>query len=258
MEREIQNIEAYLAGTMQESEKQAFEQKIAADKELAEAVQDEKNSLRAIELYGRLQTREKVRNIYKNLSINEQGSKIIPFFQRTTFLAAAAVVLVLIISALVLSNTAQRYGNDVLSQEFAALTPIPDRLTLMGHDTVESLKAGMRAFNQENWQEAEQYFENLSDTSTYYPDAQLYLGLSLFQQNKWQETISVFENLQMKEPTYQEIINWYLAVSYLSLDQEQESRDYLNRITRSNEPVFMKESAQTLLEKLDHSLRSLL
>lgn len=235
----FEQIAAYLADELDQETRQAFEQQMQADATLAEAVNRQRTTHQAVDLYAQLQTKAQVEALHQQLK-NRQASP------NRSWLAIAATVALLIVAGLTYWNNSNQYSTETLVA--GQLTAYPDRITTMSGTTDEQVAAAMAAYNAGDFAEAADLFAALPPEASPQDLVQLYHGVSLLHTDRPQEALERLQQLGPDSP-YQEAARWYLALSLLALDREMEARTSLQEIV--DEGAYPNVQAEELLKDLD-------
>ena len=233
-------IERYLEGTLSPEELKAFQEELHVDEALAEAVEKQRLTHKATDLYAQLVTKEKVKGIHNKVKRRTAGKRIRVF-------SLAASVAILLVAGLGYQFTKTRYANENLVQ--MTFHPYPDRITTMGVGTEEILGQGMEAYKQGQWAEARALLATVPDSSNNFDAAQLYLGISAMQIREYDQAIPPLSRLVEKENAFSEAAQWYLALAYLGAGNEDLARAQLQAILKAQR--YQHEEARKLLHDLD-------
>ncbi len=173
------------------------------------------------------------------------------------WVGAAAAALILVFSYWIwFSKGQQMYCNVqdlicILEQE----TPYQGRIFLMGDSSRnQSLEAAMTAYNAGSYQVAIPIFESLLATQDINPAIRQELTLSLavaylFEEQSAQALPLLGEVADYEETRFQAEAEWYSALAYIQLGQQEEAKTLLEALAAYQNPH--SESARVYLDQLD-------
>ncbi len=256
IEERFDKIEAYVLGTLNEVEKENFEQEISADKELATEVQLHKMEHEAMRILDRDHLKAQFSNWATEKQQQEQSSaKIVKMSSSrrliTRRLSIAASFLVLLIAGFGLIQN--NYSNNALANELMPPTNWTDRGSMDGNP----IEIAFEAMENKNYEEAIQIFDDLKNTQ-YAETALLYKA----------EAYYLSENYQLAESNYQTIVNENkstanihkaergLVATFLKQNKTEAAITLLTSIAQNETHTYQKE-AQIILEKQESWLRKL-
>ena len=220
-------IETYLLGLMPSSEKNAFEEEMAKNESLAQAVAFQKLEHRTIELIVK-------QDLAKNLDEwkKEKQSKVItpaPSIVKMKssrrkriyqLMAAASVALLTGLFAL-FNWVENNYSHDVLATNSFTQTSILDR----GGDNLslpEILRPALGNMIAGDYQSAINQLETIEDP-VYQETTKILLAESYFKIDDFSQTIQISKDIIQKgqDDTNIEKAEWYLYLSYLAANQNE-------------------------------------
>ena len=258
MDQDLQNIEIilrFLNDEMDKAESQAFKARLESEPELkaeveyyrkakqgfdtlkAEAFQE---NLEAWESEIEEETEAKSDNVRDiNPAKGRSGRGIFPLLAM-----AASIVATILIFWFVIQSSSGLTTDDIL----ASYTPEHEMPLVRNTDGSEHrLKEGIIAYTEERFGDAAQYFESIPATDPQYTDAQMYLGYAMFEDGRYRQAISAFEIVeQANSPRFSDKADWFIALSYLALDKNEEWRSNLNRIAGDDSHQYNKEAFEII------------
>ena len=240
-------IEDYLDGRLSAEARAELEARLAADEELARALdlrQDMDRRLRKQEKRAELKaTLTELGNEFfqsETTAAKPAEAKRIPL-RRRWYAYAAAILLLATASVVLYLNL--RPG---LYEQYAQHAPLS--LTVMSADADALGAQAEQTFNAgdyENAYAALQGYVNANPTNNL---ARLYLGISALETDRPQEAQSIFSRLKTEAGgQWADYGEWYLALSYLNQGDKEACRMELEEITEDSE---WYEEARALLKKL--------
>lgn len=243
---QIERIIRYLDNQMSDKEQEAFEQERQQNPQLEEAVQTEIKQRVAIRITGSQDLRAKLSQ--RNQDWTEKDVPYIRplFYQDRRYLAAAAVVLLLVLS-LFIWRQLRPVSLSQKGQEFLAQAEVQLFQTNMGSDR-DSIDQVLKQLYQT------QQFETLDSMLATFQESNLegdyYLflqGTVWIKQGRYLDAAHRFEELP-RSSAYYERARWYRVICFLLLEDRAKSVEALQDISQSDH--FQQAKAQQLLESL--------
>lgn len=250
-------IERYLDNELSASEREKFEEEVSSNKTLGDALKKQV-------LVRQLAWKE-AKNDYKKTfdSWHDEGEQIQSrkiIRMRRNVLAAAAVIIVLVISALALRTlfVPQVFTPQELYAANTSLLPAPSNFR--GNDSNMVISAEMHSY----WERGVNYYEDSSfeqanreietflslipsdvEASQYH----LYLGISYLFSDEYEEALTHFEQINLLG-IHRNDAQWYLALTYLKMNEIQALKQALNTIISTPGQIYGKK-AEELLEQVE-------
>ncbi|MCG8330462.1 MAG: hypothetical protein MI974_22375 [Chitinophagales bacterium] len=210
---QLTQINHYLSGRMEEKERSAFEERLSSDKDLKEELDFSAQLVQSERGKELLEVKSWI-NQGIDQSINgESGFKYTSF---SRWSLGVALVGVLALSGWLFYQQKQQTALDQL----IAPELLPLELVLYADDTNdENLQLGFADYNNEDYTSAinnlETYWSKSKDTNV-----ALYIGISSLLADEPDQAIKWLKVAQGKvEPPMDEIVRWYLTLTYLKLYQ---------------------------------------
>ncbi len=257
MEEDNPLLIAYLDGTLEEEDRIAFEAEVEKKPELKAALELERDVRKAIQLDYKIETLNKVKDIYHAVIQEETSERKPNNIWNFYTISLAAVLLLLILFSWIFIDVAPTYTNEGLLESYAAVTVIPDSHNLMGQTQRDIFQEGLEAVNRDNWELAREQFLQIADSSKLYDQAQFYIGLSYFEEDEYQKALAYFSTNESISHEVLEQNRWFSALSHLGANEIEEVKLILKQIVDDDQQYFMKESAAKLLNELNHPVRKL-
>ncbi|MEM1327937.1 MAG: hypothetical protein AAGI23_18405 [Bacteroidota bacterium] len=266
----INEIEAYLNKEMSEAERIAFEQRLEVDGELAKEVEFHRAVVGGIDKAGVLDFRVMVGEVHQELKgeqffeaktvAQKPETKVRTMrFGRRRILSIAASFAVLLVAAWWLFlrpiSPEQLYANNFELPDNQLTTQIEDRLAATGFGTNKSalrtLEEAMTEFETGNYVKAIsgfRAFKTAAPQDGLVAQASLYEAVALLELNEVTEAQNLLLDLvQNDASTLQEDAQWYLALSYLKIENTATALEWLNQL---NDSAEYGTEAQRLIQKL--------
>ncbi|WP_299768113.1 hypothetical protein [uncultured Dokdonia sp.] len=230
-------IQKYLQGTLNEAEEQLFQEYIQNDPSFADDIPFYDDLKYAFAKADYDQTKAQLHSFYKE----EKRSSWRKW-------SVAATLLILIgLSSVWYFNTIDS-TESLYAQYFEPYKNVVQ--PIVRGEVSEDIKVlAFRAYDEQNYKEAIVYIETLLENKEegilvlYKANAQLQLG-------ETKEAIVTLESRIKKTDTIYAEAQWYLALSYLKLDNIEKTKSHLNTLLTTNSNFKHKE-AQELLKSLE-------
>ncbi|HMQ46325.1 MAG TPA: tetratricopeptide repeat protein [Saprospiraceae bacterium] len=249
MEELYDTIENYLQNRLSESEKTAFEQRIKSEPDLATEVEAHRTAQEAIEF----QIAEQMRADFKawgasaTKSASATKGRIVAI--RRVWAVAASVLL--LIAAVGYWQIQQRFSSDALANAFYDQTELSET---RGLDTPKNtLSEAVEAIRNQQYEQAIQQLNTISDTSSYAADAQYLMAVAHFEAGHPEQGTSILQQLQNNsDQLLSEKADWLLLLTYLKNGQKTtpEFNNLLEKISQDSNHAFYPK-AKALKQKLD-------
>ncbi len=230
-------IEQYLRGELDEAGVQALQSRMQSDEAFAEEVRFQQEIQSFV---GHREKRQALQEQLMQLKKKEQSeAKVIPLRRKIFYVAGAAAAIALVIYlALPLLMPGSLYDqfND---HQPLALQQRGDHTTLVNQAT--------EAFNSGDYPLA---YAKLTDLLKANPEdsrTQLALGITALETDQLDEAKTIFETLSNGETGVKNNATWYLALTYVKLNDHARARETLQRIP---EGTFWADKAAALLKAL--------
>lgn len=242
-EKDYNLIEDFLTGELDAEAIKAFRERLSNDPQFKEVYEVRKSM--DIFLKGKKgkealkQQLSALNKKHADEGTTLKKSRTIPLSRRAWLMTAAAVALLIIIVGIIKLLPPQS-----LYEQYADIPEM--RLTQMGAGS--TLDQAETAFNKENYSEAYEFLKLHLEESPENVHAQYYLGLAAIESGQFSEAIEVFSNLDEGTSSYQSLAKWWLAMTYLKMEDHEKCINVLSQIPESSE--YYKDS-QALIQQLD-------
>lgn len=235
-----ERIESYLDGSLEETDKQEFETLIASTPELEEEIAFRQKTRRAIEALKFKQEFQKIRDSATATEedqekVEEKEKVIRPFWSR--YAVAASVTLLLMAGFLyksdVFTPSSQRAFNKYYQDESYARGGCPQELSVF------------KQYADGHYQEALDQVKTLPTDSIFC--ITYFKGLCYLAQDQSSTAIPLFS--EAIESTNGEVRNkakWYLALSYLEVNDKEKAEKLLRAIANESENPYSDPASQII------------
>lgn len=255
---DLELIEKYYKGRLAGSELDEFIRREKSDKSFAEKVKSYTEIMSGIDYYGEQQEfadtikgwENEIKEISKKKSISgsvdpplKSDGKVIPINRSNMYwLGAAAASVLIVIAFLTFRNEEpEQLASAYIEENFTTLP------TTMGNGT-NNLTAGIGAYNEKEYLEAEQLFRSLSDNEDLAAESSKYLGITYLRTGQYDKAIEQFNKLTEHENLYANPGKFYLAIALMKRSDEGdevEAKKLLQEVVAKELPGY-KEAADWL------------
>jgi tetratricopeptide (TPR) repeat protein len=241
-EEDIDLIEAYLKGTLDEQALAAFQKRRQEDADFDREVIDYSQIISGIRISQERDFMSKLRHWEGEIE-NRQEAKVISL--RTMFSIAASVVLVSLVGVY-LFRSGQSDHEQLFQEYFQPYeNVISERTGKNDHQ-----QRGMELYDQRKYDDA---IAELKVAAIEDPDNSLlkcYLGIAYLAEDHAQEAKAIFGSMVPGDQSLtKEVAEWYLAMAYLKLDDEPSLKKTLEDILHQKDHLY-REQAKELLKSI--------
>ena len=246
-----EDLDRYLLGEMDESEKRAFDDKLTTDTALADAVVLHQDTIAGIRLDSSLTLKKHLQEVEASLA-GEASSPATEKKKSTqrplvTWLALAASLLsVMLLGYLFLPGTSPEDMYAAYYEPYPNLINPAQRSAEIREETV--LEQAMRAYDSQQYMQALALFEQGDAVSN--PGYTFYYGVSYLGGNQPERAIPLLERVaDQPDSLFYHPAKWYLALAHLKTKNTTAALPYLKQLSAA-EGDYVRE-AQELLEELE-------
>lgn len=241
-EKDIDLIESYLRGTLDEQALAAFQKRRQDDSEFDREVIDYSQIINQIRTTREKDFMNKLKRWDGEIE-NRQEVKVIAL--RRIFLVAASVLLLALAGVYVFRNN--QHDHEQLFQEY--FQPYENVITERSGKN-DSQQKGMELYDQKKYDEAIVQLKLAVTEDSDNPSLQCYLGIAYLAAGNAQEAKTTFENIVDDDHSlFKEVAEWNLAMTYLKLDDEGSLRKTLEGIIQQKDHLY-RVQATDLLRRL--------
>ena len=220
-------IESYFTGSLDQAEKQQFEERCSQDESFAQEV--------AFYIQSRQVLKEELLAAKKaawGSNVSTLGARKSPGLVRTFVMAASAAAVLLLFSLYLLTRTATptQLADKYIHTHYEQLSQ-----TLDG--TRDSLAQGITAYNNREFTHALALFTTLANDHANNSDARLYSGLTYLRLKEYDQAIHEFDTLANMSSLYSNPGPFLKAVTLLQRNatgDRETARDLLQDVVRRN------------------------
>lgn len=251
-------------------QQQELEEAIAKDEALQQELEEQEKIIK-----GFRQLRfEKMEGIIEGweeeITVGETGdnqAKVIDLNRRVWWGIAAGVAL-LITGILWWVNSSKPYDTAYYQAIASAEYERPELLSTAstksgGANTENSFSEAYDFYLAQEWGKALSIISEIADTSSYFRGANALKGLIYIEQADYEAAIESFRsakqasgyyNLIIRDPSTRAFstsdVNWYMALAYLGLGQDEQSKRLLQELTNQTEYPRLQNRAKEILDQL--------
>lgn len=249
-------IEAYLFGQMSPADREAFEQELETNEDLAAELALHQLEHRSMELLAQQALQDNLNSWKEEKELEvatdiKQEAKVVSFSQRRRFFQIAAAAAVLLIAGFFIWNwQPDSIDNQAIASQLFESTSSSSRSKGTGNVPPE-LAPGLNALLAKDYVAAVSYFDAVKDSS-YLDQAMLLKGEALFQQKDFGQAAAVYQQIisaSKNQLTLHEA-EWHLLLTWLAADQQTAAFNaLLNRIANDEGHSYQPRAIE-LREKL--------
>jgi tetratricopeptide (TPR) repeat protein len=243
MQEDLDIVDRYLEGNLSERERTAFEERLLQDEMLRQEVSEIKLIRGGIIRLARATSLKKLQDLEGTLPPVKTNKTI---HWTNIWLQVAAGISLLAVCAYLLWPRTQE-PTQIFAEHFE---PYPNIIMPTVRGVVENdstVKAqAFRAYDQQDYVLAIQLFEKLSVQDE---AVLLYLGNSYLASGQPEKALLLFEKVLNNYEVFDEQAEWYVAVTYLKLEEREKAREALQKVVARNSSY--KSKAQLILDKLN-------
>lgn len=242
MDRE-ELINGYFESSLSEGQLTEFEELLKTDTEFNSAFELEKE----LQLALKKGERKEIKELFSSLNETEEKSNSKVISMRPWFVAASIALIVGLGSWLFFFNNPDLNTNQLYAANFTPYENVVHPIE-RGNQLEDLLSRAFTAYEDEKYGEALQLFKELNVKQN---DAYIdfYEAIVLMQLNKHQEAIPLLKNYIQNNGELKDRAHWYLALTYLKLDDVSNSKAELEKLLELGS--FKKNTTEELLEDLE-------
>lgn len=231
-EEKLPLIDFFLMGQISDEEKQQLSE-LRSDPDFEKEFQFRQEMVQTVKERGRAELKTRLR------SIDQKPKKVLPF--RYWWLAAAAVLAIAISLPFLFDATSSA---ELYAQYY---TKLPNKIAPItrGESDNSELKLGFIEYQRNNYEQAGEIFRSQLPQN---PDLKLYLGIVEMELHDYEKAIENLREALEAGGRFESESLWYLALSHLAINQDEQALSYLNRIQETNPEYYQK--AQQLRQEL--------
>tara|TARA_R110002012_G_scaffold259550_3_gene441140 strand:+ start:29056 stop:29793 length:738 start_codon:yes stop_codon:yes gene_type:complete len=243
-EHDIALIDRYLSGELSESEAEALRQRLAAEKDFAQLFEDVRYLQKGLE-------RAELEKAWKAIQAAEANivetapTGAATFSWKVWLPAAASVALLVVVAWFFLLRSTEPQA---LYAEYFEVYPNVEAPIYRDSSTKDSLTSkdlAFRRYADEDYGMAIEIFESIQqpDEGTLF-----YLGMSYLAKGNAKQAAAVWEPLSNEAEDYKTQIQWYLALAWLKLDEEEKAKVIFEELAKSG--TAYEERSRAILKAL--------
>jgi tetratricopeptide (TPR) repeat protein len=238
-EADIELIEAYLRGTLDDQALAAFQRRRQDDPEFDREVIDYSQIINQIRTTHEKDFMNKVRHWDGEIE-NRQEAKVIPL--RTIFSIAASLVLLALVGVYLFRNS-QRDHQQLFQEYFQPYENVISERS--GKNDAQ--QKGMELYDQKKYDEAIVQLKLAAVQDPDNPSLKCYLGIAYLARGHAQQAKEIFEAMVHDDYSlFKEVAEWNLAMTYLKLDDETSLKKTLEDIIQQKDHLYREQATELL------------
>ncbi|OFX44266.1 MAG: hypothetical protein A2046_16945 [Bacteroidetes bacterium GWA2_30_7] len=238
-------IEKYLDGELQDNDLVKFELEIQNDKELKEDLFLHREIRKVLSDKDVFDLRLKLNAIRKNYQTEK---KYLRKKKPVLIYTILSVIVITVISFVFVFN--HKLTNDELFEKYYKQYRSEIITQSAEKSTDEIYTNALRIYDKNQFKQAIEMFNLISDTSQYFTSKEYFTGLSYMELKNYYEAVKHFKTVLNSKPgLIEEDAIWYSALCYLKTNQNQQAIKQLRFLQNSNSEY--KKHVDDILENLD-------
>lgn len=238
-----ESFEAFLNNQMSSEERTKFEERLQSDEKFAMAFGEFQILVEAIQIGAEEHIKQEIAAIHEEE--NTTRTKVVKF-QPRRFIAAAAVLLILIASGVVWQNNRSTSGAELYA-EFVTQEKSP--FTSRGSESMKDWQTFAEWLSKRDYNQALSELENSNLKPQYLSD--FYRGYCMIKADKnLKDAIDILDEVRKTDNDYHAAAMWYQALAHVKLEQFDNAKDLLITI-QSAHPKYREYEVEDLLLMLD-------
>lgn len=244
-EKDIELIEAYHQGRLDDVDIAAFERRRAEDAGFDQKAEDYLHIMKEVRSFGEQDFMQKLKSWEKDIA-GEKKAKVIPL-RKILSIAAILVLLMVPIGYLLLHDAFKADHQQLFTAYFE---PYDDVISERS-EQASLLDKGFSAYNQENYMAAVAYFEGYIDKNPADQGIKTYLGISYLAAGESGKAEGILKEIsQNATGIFKEVSDWYLVLAFLKSDKKENMHSQLLLISSQENHMFKKQ-ADELIEEFE-------
>jgi tetratricopeptide (TPR) repeat protein len=244
-EQDIALIDQYLNGELAENEDIAFRQRLADDKDFAQLFEDVRYLQKGLE-------RAELEKAWKVIQETEVSIDDTAPTRATTFrwkvwvpVAASATLIAVAVWFLLLTNTTPQKLYAAYFEVYPNVEAPIYRDSSAQADSLTAKDMAFRRYADEDYDMAIELFESIQkpDEGTLF-----YLGMSYLAKGEAAKAAAIWEPLSKEAEDYKTQVQWYLALAWLKLDEDEKAKKLFEILAESG--TAYEERSRAILKAL--------
>ena len=237
-EENLEQVEQYLSGAMNEADQAAFEARLKDEAELQEDVA----FMKLLNKSGFNAGFKEEMDAFHEELFPEKEARLSTVRRWIPYAAAVLIFLSLAVYFLLSPQPAiEQLASDYFQ-------PFPNYVSMRSIDMDENFSLGLKKYSLNQFDSAYYFLSQARVGDAYATDLAFYAGISSLALQKNDVAIASFSNLLQERSKYDQQIRWYLALAYLGQGNVESCIQYLDQIEAED---FNYQLAQKLKKELD-------
>ncbi|MDY6800618.1 MAG: tetratricopeptide repeat protein [Bacteroidota bacterium] len=247
MKTNMEIIDKYLNGEMNDQELKRFEHLLSSDVEVQEELELHQAIGDAIMEDDIMSFRDTMQMIYaEDKKVKRQPAG---FSRKKLFYAAATIALLLAIGGIVKQLTQPDYDNHQIFDKFYQPYEVTVTYRSGNTETDRMLLNALQKYEDGNYEQALVLFEQLLEKRKDDMSINLYSGISYMEVAKYQKATQSFQTIITDNNNlFIEQAEWYLAMCYLKTEDNKKAKELLDELIKKES--YYKEMAEKIKDEL--------
>jgi len=252
-------IDKYFGGTLTDQERIEFDRLMESDSAFLQEVEFQRNLQQVIEVEQKQEQKKVLESIEAKLSSKhgevEIGRDSRSILSKRNWLVAASIALLACVGGwAILNGSSNKFSvEEMYAENFEPYRNVvmPIERGGMGDGITEDfIPKGFIAYEEADYQKAEELFSKAEKLGTSLPSISFYRGVCLLQMAKTDEAIKQFQTyLDSTDDQFEQQAHWYLGLSFLRNKQFEDARNALKPLA-DDASAFNSQRAIELIDTL--------
>ncbi len=237
-------IERYLAGEMDEAEKEWFSKELEGNKDLRKEVDLRRRTDAVLQNQNILNLRSKLAAIEKQRA--ERPHEISRTGRRSGIKYAAAIALLLITASSILLLQPKRMTGSEIIEKYYRPYEAPSTTRSGAFVSLEDYNTALEYYKIGDFRQAAVYFSKVLDSEPGNMGSALMNGISNYEIKNYPEAEGSFRKVIADDKSYfVDHAQWYLGLCYIQTGEIQKARDQMSIVDKSNS-IYSKKARKIL------------
>lgn len=243
---DIDMIDKYLTGVLNQTEQEIFDKKLKSDPNLVSDIDLQRTAINFITIQGRQDFKKKIKEVHLNEMIKRKRKKINLY----AIAASVSVVFIISLSTIYFILTSTTNHEKLYASNFTPYQDVISSNDVRGEsEDISEINKAYQFYNSKQYIEASKTFHKEIKNGNTEESTLFYYSISLLALNKYIEASKYLEKLILNnEGLFCEQARWYLALCYIGENNLTNATKTLESIIKEQSYNFSK--AKELLTKI--------
>jgi tetratricopeptide (TPR) repeat protein len=244
----IDLIDKYFSNSLSPKEQLEFNKLLRSDEKFKKEFSFQKDLQKAIYRNQRTDLKKVLQNF-------EQNKSVVKLFNSSKkWLAAASILLIIGFGFIYINNNVFPSPDELFVQNYEPYRNIVLPIE-RGDNSNTIVHSAFVAYENENYHKAINLFNSVPNKNE--PYILFYKSMCYMSLNRTGDAISLLKTIAWSdddpnsENNFKELANWYLALAYLKLNENEQARKQFSIIANDTDDVYKKEDSRQILKHLN-------